>query len=163
MPAVVLLLIWWKRGRLTSRDLAAVAPFFVIGIGMAALTAWMERTQVGARGPEWEAITLAQRVLIAGRAIWFYVEKILAPVKLSFIYPRWNIAAAPATWWVFPAAVVVVAAVLFALRQQHRPRAGGGVADLLRRAAAGAGVRRFLSDALLVRRRPLPVSRRRRR
>jgi tetratricopeptide (TPR) repeat protein len=117
MPAVVLLLVWWKRGKVTVRDLAALAPFFLLGIGMAALTAWMERTQVGARGPEWAAITLPQRVLIAGRAIWFYVEKNLVPVQLSFIYRRWNIAGAPATWWIFPAAVVAIAAILFALRR----------------------------------------------
>ena len=118
MPAVVLLLIWWKRGRLTARDFAAAAPFFVVGLGMAAVTAWLERTQVGARGPEWESITLPQRVLIAGRAVWFYVQKNLAPLRLSFIYPRWNIAAAPSAWWAFPAAVVAVIAALFALRNR---------------------------------------------
>jgi tetratricopeptide (TPR) repeat protein len=117
MPAVVLLLIWWKRGKVTTRDLAALAPFFVVGLGMAAVTTWMERTQVGARGPEWEAITVPQRILIAGRAIWFYVQKNLLPLDLSFIYPRWNLAAAPATWWLYPAGVVVVAGVLFALRR----------------------------------------------
>jgi tetratricopeptide (TPR) repeat protein len=83
---------------------------------MAMLTAWMERTQVGARGPEWD-LSFAQRILIAGRAIWFYVEKLFAPVGLSFIYRRWNIASAPAAWWIFPVAVIIVAAVLFALRR----------------------------------------------
>jgi protein O-mannosyl-transferase len=117
VPAVVLLLLWWKRGRLTVKDFAATAPFFLLGFGMAALTAWMERTQVGARGPEWDAITASQRVLIAGRAIWFYIEKNLWPAGLSFIYPRWNMAAANAMWWFYPAAVVIVAAVLFALRR----------------------------------------------
>jgi tetratricopeptide (TPR) repeat protein len=118
MPAVALLLIWWKRGKVTARDLGALAPFFVLGIGMAAVTTWMERTQVGARGAEWEAITFPQRILIAGRAIWFYVQKNLVPVRLAFIYPRWNLTSAPATWWLFPVGVVAVAAVLFALARK---------------------------------------------
>ena len=116
MPAVVLLLVWWKRGRLSMRDFLAAAPFLVIGIGMAALTSWMERAQVGARGPEWE-ISFTQRILIAGRAIWFYVEKNLWPVNLSFIYRRWNPESLTAAWWLFPLGVVAVAGTLFAMKK----------------------------------------------
>ena len=97
MPAVMVLVLWWKH-RLSWKHTAALLPFFAIGLYMALGTAAMEREVVGAGGDEW-AFTPVQRMLIAGRAAWFYVEKLLWPVKLTFIYPRWVID--PAQAWQF--------------------------------------------------------------
>ena len=33
-----------------------------------------------------------ERVLVASRAIWFYLSKLIWPSSLTFIYPRWDIA-----------------------------------------------------------------------
>src|SRR2546430_531317 len=44
----------------------------------------------GAIGAEW-AQTLPERLIIAGRAIWFYLAKLIWPHPLVFIYPRWEI------------------------------------------------------------------------
>jgi tetratricopeptide (TPR) repeat protein len=117
MPAVVLLLVWWKRGRLTSRDFLATAPFFLVGLIMAGVTSWMERTHVGAAGADWN-LSIPQRILIAGRAVWFYVTKLIWPTKLTFIYPRWDVQIGQAWQWIFPIAVVAVTAILFALRNR---------------------------------------------
>ena len=46
---------------------------------------------------EW-ALSPMQRVLIAGRAVCFYAAKLLVPVKLTFIYPKWNV---DASSWIF--------------------------------------------------------------
>jgi hypothetical protein len=101
MPAVVLVLIWWKRGRLTVKDFINVAPFFAMAIGLALLTAWVEHREVGAAGPEW-SLSIAQRILIAGRAVWHYALKIVFPHRLTFIYPRWSVDPAQAWQWVYP-------------------------------------------------------------
>lgn len=116
MPAVMVLVLWWKR-RLNWRSGSALLPFFAIGLYMALGTAAMERNLVGASGEEW-AFTPAQRVLIAGRAAWFYAAKLLWPVKLTFIYPRWVIDAHQMWQFAFPIAVLgVVAGVgLLAMR-----------------------------------------------
>src|SRR6185503_14358795 len=66
-PAVILLLMWWKRGRVTRRDVLATLPMFVVGLVMAWFTSWIERNWV--RSPEM-SLTLAQRILVAGNAVW---------------------------------------------------------------------------------------------
>ena len=53
------------------------------------LTVYYERHSVGAVGMEWE-IAFWQRFVIAGKAVFFYISKLLWPMKLIFIYPRWH-------------------------------------------------------------------------
>src|SRR5206468_3833069 len=87
-----------------------LVPFVGAGAAMAGVTAWMERHTVGAHGPEW-SFTPTQRVLIAGRALWFYATKLVWPVPLAFNYERWTVDSAQAWQWAFPlgAAALVVA------------------------------------------------------
>ncbi len=47
LPAAALLVAWGVRGRLTWRDMKITAPFFVLGISMGILTAYLEVTHVG--------------------------------------------------------------------------------------------------------------------
>jgi len=100
IPVVLLLVLWWRRDRVARADLAALVPFLVLGAGLAAVTVWMERVHVGAA---W-ALTPLERVLIAGRALWFYPATLAWPRDLTFVYPRWTIDAG--AWWqyIFPAA-----------------------------------------------------------
>ncbi|WP_428938570.1 tetratricopeptide repeat protein [Fontivita pretiosa] len=121
LPAVLLVLIWWKHGRIHRRDVVALLPFFVAGIGMGLMTAAMERFYVGATGEDWQ-LSLLDRVLIAGRAIWFYLSKLVFPVRLMFSYPRWQID--PLAWWQWAYAVGVV--VVLALVVLNRRRVGRG-------------------------------------
>ncbi len=112
LPAVILLIFWWRRGRLEAkRDVLPLLPWFAVGISAGLFTAWVERTFIGARGADF-LLTPAQRVLIAGRAICFYFGKLLWPANLIFFYPHWNVD--PGAWkqWLFPAAVVAVLAIL---------------------------------------------------
>ena len=43
LPAVLVLLLWWKTGRLEKRDGLALAPWFVLGAALGLMTRWMER------------------------------------------------------------------------------------------------------------------------
>jgi tetratricopeptide (TPR) repeat protein len=116
LPAALLVIFWWKRGRLdVRRDVRPLLPWFAIGAAAGLFTAWVERTYIGARGAEF-AITPLQRILIAGRVPWFYAMKLFWPANLIFTYPRWNID--PAVWWqwLFPAALLA-AFVLAAKRR----------------------------------------------
>lgn len=125
LPAALLVVFWWQRKRLRMKeDVLPLAPWLVLGIGAGLFTAWVERTFIGAEGMDF-TLTLAQRLLLAGRVIWFYLGKLVWPGNLIFIYPRWNLD--PAQWWqwLFPIGVVALAAgLLWEARRDRGPLAG---------------------------------------
>ena len=90
LPAVIGLCIWWRTGRIYWRDVAALAPFVLISALASVWTILEQKFHAGAIGAEW-AQTWPDRLIIAGRAIWFYVAKLIWPHPLIFIYPRWEI------------------------------------------------------------------------
>ena len=117
MPAVVLLIIWWKRGRVTASELLRLVPFFVIGIAAGLLTSYMEQHRVGAAGADWD-YGIVSRALIAGRAFWFYLGKLVLPYPLIFNYPRWDPHDTRAVLWIYPIAAAALLVTLFALRER---------------------------------------------
>jgi tetratricopeptide (TPR) repeat protein len=117
LPAALLLACWWKKGKVPWADVRPLIPFFVIGVFLGLFTSWTEKNHVGAEGPAW-ALTFAQRFLVAGRALWFYAEKLVWPVNLTFVYPRWRINTAVWWQWLFPAAVIAVVATLAVMRRR---------------------------------------------
>jgi tetratricopeptide (TPR) repeat protein len=116
LPAALLLLLWWKRERISHSDLLHLVPFFTLGVLLAVVTVWMEKHHVGAAGPEWE-LSPIERVLIAGRALVFYAGKLCWPTNLTFIYPRWLIDAGAAWQYLFPLAVLAVLAAAWVGRR----------------------------------------------
>ena len=117
LPAAIMLLIWWQRGDLTRLDVVRLAPFLVLAVVMGRQTASLEVTHVLAQGPEW-AFSFVERVLIAGRAVWFYAGKLFWPEPLIFNYPRWQIDAG--VWWqyLFPGALFALISTLWLLRNR---------------------------------------------
>ena len=116
LPIVILLLIWYQYGRVTRVDVARIAPFLLLGIAFGCLTVWVERHQVGAAGEDWN-LSPVERVLLAGRAAWFYAGKLIWPHPLVFIYPRWQIDSAVAWQYLFPAAALALVAAAWRLRR----------------------------------------------
>lgn len=107
-PPTILLLCWWKCGRISRREIMRLMPFFVLSVVFGALVAWVEKSHVGAEGAEWDA-TFLERCLLAGRALWFYPAKLLWPADLRFMYPRWRPDTGAPEDWVFPLMAVGVA------------------------------------------------------
>lgn len=123
LPAAILLVVWWKTGRIRWRDVWPTMPFFLIGILLAANTAYLEHARVGAFGAEWRhagSITgeILSRCIIAGHALWFYAWKLLWPVKLAFIYERWLINWQDPWQYAYPISILAVILILFALRNR---------------------------------------------
>ncbi len=112
LPVVLVIVLWWKRPRLKRTDLLTLAPHLGLGAGLGLITAWLERTSVGAQGEIWD-LTWLQRITIAGRAFWFYPMKLLLPFPLSFIYPRWTPSAVDWLGWSGVAAACLCAGLLY--------------------------------------------------
>ena len=120
LPAALLVIFWWKRGKLAwKNDVIPLLPFFAFGIVSGAFTAWMERTHIGAQGNQFD-LSFLDRCLIAGRAFWFYLVKLLWPTELTFIYPRWHVS--QSVWWqyLFPLSALILLGVLWKLRNRWR-------------------------------------------
>ena len=111
-PATLLILQWWKEGRLTRADLLRVAPFFLVGLAIAVGDMlFYQNVQPLSLG-----FSAAERVLIAAHALWFYVGKLLWPMGLAVIYPHWDVNVADPLAWGYVIAAVAVAAALWFLR-----------------------------------------------
>ena len=117
LPAVLLVILWWKRGRVAIRDLPPLVPFLAVGLLLGLVTVWMEKQFVGAVGEEW-SLTPIERVLLAGRVLWFYAMKLVWPYPLAFFYPRFSID--EHIWWqyLFPLAALLVVGVLWGTRKR---------------------------------------------
>ncbi len=127
LPGALLVILWWKRGRLSpKRDVLPVAPFLAVGLSWGLFSAWVERTYVGAQGADF-GLGALQRLVLAGRTAWFYLGKLAWPANLIFIYPRWRIDAASPQSWAYPAGLALLVAALWLGR--HRSR--GPLAALL--------------------------------
>src|ERR1051326_6692810 len=120
LPAALLVIFWWKQGKLSwNRHVRPLLPWFGFGIASGLFTAWVERRFVGAEGKDF-SLSLMQRVLIAGRDVWFYLQKLAWPSKLMFIYPRWTISAG--VWWqyLFPLGAIALVAAAWLVRGRTR-------------------------------------------
>jgi len=120
LPAALLVVFWWRRGRLSWRgDVVPLLPFFLAGAGAGLFTAWVEQAYIGAQGSRFD-LGFLQRCGLAGRAIGFYAGKLAWPAGLTFIYPRWTTASGLSGRLLYPAAVLAVLAAFWLLR--HRTR-----------------------------------------
>jgi len=86
----------------------------------------VEKTYVGAQGLDF-TLTFLQRCLLAGRALWFYIAKLIWPENLTFIYPRWTIDTG--IWWQYLFSAGILA--LLILLWFSRKRTSGLLAGLL--------------------------------
>jgi tetratricopeptide (TPR) repeat protein len=121
VPAVLLVLVWWKRGEIRGKDVGPLVPWFGAGLALAAHTAWLERTVVAASGKDW-SLGAADRFVLAGRTLLFYSKKFLFPLDLAFFYERWTVDAHQPLQWL----PVLGAAALLVLAWRYRERIGRG-------------------------------------
>jgi protein O-mannosyl-transferase len=91
LPAALFLILWLQKRSITMRRLIQIVPFVVLGIGMGLLTIWWERYHQGTNRGLFTFLGPTERILVASRAVWFYLSKIFWPSNLTFIYPKWNI------------------------------------------------------------------------
>ena len=109
LPVALLVWHWWQRGRITRADLLRLAPFAAVGVGvtLADLSFYTSREPLDL------GYSLAERTLIAARALWFYAGKLVWPTDLAVIYPLWEIDVRDPLGWTYLAAAIALAALLW--------------------------------------------------
>lgn len=117
LAPVLVLLSWWKGKRPLKQILKNVIPFFLLGILAGGVTLWCEKVFVGARGEFWQ-YTVWERLMIAGRALWFYPSKIVWPARLSFFYELWPVQISGLKSYLPVLSFAVVLTALFFLRKR---------------------------------------------
>jgi tetratricopeptide (TPR) repeat protein len=101
-----LLVITAKRPQAAHRREALwVSPFIAIGALLGLLAVRLEQGLAGRVAGDF-GWGFAERIQMAGRACFFYIEKLLLPHPLSFHYPRWSFEAGLA--WLWPVAAIAL-------------------------------------------------------
>ena len=114
LPAALVILHWWQRGRVSGPDALRLAPFFALAFAFIALDMHLVTTAT----PTSFDYSFIERVLIAARAVWFYVGKLALPLDLAVIYPRWDIHLGDAVAWLALAGAVGLVIALWLLRER---------------------------------------------
>jgi tetratricopeptide (TPR) repeat protein len=117
LPVVLLLCVWWQQGRIHSRDLWHVAPFFLLAavIGLLTLSAG-----------QWESANPSSfhtmerplwfRFGAVGHVFWFYAGKAMLPVNLMAVYPLWRFDSLTPAFWLPTLAVMTLAGIAWWFR-----------------------------------------------
>ncbi|MCX7018540.1 MAG: tetratricopeptide repeat protein [bacterium] len=112
LPAAIILYHWWRDGAVSRDKWRSLALLFAAGFVITIADFWFLRQ----RGGESYDLSLVERVLVAGRALWAYAGRMIWPVNLCPMYPRWDIDPWSAIQWCFPLSAALVLAVFFMLR-----------------------------------------------
>lgn len=114
LPAVLLLGLWRGENRLGWKAVGPVLPLGVIGL----VFGWFEVRLAQAHEVTDHGLSIADRVLTAGRAFWFYLGKWVCPVDLAAVYPKWEIDPRVVWNWIAPLAALILGAVLWRVRKR---------------------------------------------
>jgi tetratricopeptide (TPR) repeat protein len=112
LPAVLCLCAWWVEGRWQWRHLMRLVPIFLMSLIASAITMWLQTPDGAAIVDSQWARSWPERVATSGDVIWFYLGKLVWPLPLITIYPRWEI---DASQWISYLPLLAVIVVLFIL------------------------------------------------
>ncbi|PYS66800.1 MAG: O-GlcNAc transferase, partial [Acidobacteria bacterium] len=111
LPAALLLILWLRSKRIGWRAFFEIAPFVLFALGIGLLTIWWEKYHQGTR--VLVSLGSVERIMIASRAVWFYLSKIFWSSDLTFIYPRWQIDVANPLAYLGLIAALVAAVLIY--------------------------------------------------
>jgi protein O-mannosyl-transferase len=117
LPAALLLILWLQKKPINRERILQIVPFLILGLAMGLLAMWWERYHQGTSRAVFAFLNPIERVLVASRAFWFYLSKLIWPSNLTFIYPRWNISAAHLLDYTWLLAGIVLCVMIYFLRR----------------------------------------------
>ena len=116
LPVVLCLCAWWVEARWHWRNVAKVAPVFLMSLAAAVLAMGSVELYGDPHNTQW-SLSWPQRLITSGYVVWFYLGKLLWPHPLIFIYPRWNIDATRGIEYLPLLAVILLMGVLWGKRE----------------------------------------------
>ena len=115
LPPLLLVAAWWRRGRVTVADILRAAPLFLIAAVLGLITVYHEGyISVGANQARPEGFMSC--LAASGWCLWFYLYKMVLPVRLSMLYPRWDVNPAFAFSWLPLLSLLAIAVVAWLRR-----------------------------------------------
>jgi tetratricopeptide (TPR) repeat protein len=117
LPAALFLIFWLQKKPITMRRLIQIVPFVVLGMFMGLLAVWWERYHQGTNRDVFTFLGPIERILVASRAVWFYLSKVFWPSNLTFIYPKWNISGADLIDYVWLIAGIGACVTIYFIRR----------------------------------------------
>jgi len=119
-PLGMLVIVWWKHGRFSwQRNVLPLVPLLVFAALDGYTAVWVDRRAISGVSTHLQ-FTLAQRFVIAGHACWFYIGKLLWPVDLCPIYPRWQLDHTTPMDYLYPVGILALLTGLWFLRNITR-------------------------------------------
>jgi hypothetical protein len=101
-PFVILLYLWWKKGRLVKEDYLLAAPFLLVAVLLSALTVW-SYLHYGQLHPDHPAVPpiggAGARLALAGLSVSFYFARFFWPWGPMPFYSQWVVD--PPAWYQF--------------------------------------------------------------
>lgn len=97
LPVLLGLCWWWKERTWRWRNAIWLVPFLFLSALSSALSVWTQKLE-GGISEQWHR-TIPERMIVAGKVVWFYLGKLAWPEPLMFIYPRWEVNATSVTQW----------------------------------------------------------------
>lgn len=113
LPAAALFIQAWMRGPFRLSWMKLLAPHLGLAIGIGLFTLHIEHSVIGA-ATRVQDLSYAQHGILAGKAILFYLGKLMVPSSLLFMYPKWALSTADLREYLYPAAVLLISVGLYA-------------------------------------------------
>ena len=117
LPAALFLILWLQKKPITMGRLMQIVPFVMLGVGMGLLAVWWEHYHQGTNRAAFTFLSPIERILVASRAVWFYLSKIFWPSNLTFIYPRWKISPADLLDYIWVLIGIAACVAIYFLRR----------------------------------------------
>src|SRR5437667_3087494 len=117
LPAALFLVLWLRKRPINRQRIFQIIPFLLMGIAMGLLAVWWERYRQGTIQAAFPFLSPLERVLVASRAVWFYLSKLTWPSNLTFIYPKWSLSAAQPLDYIWLLAGVGLCVAIYFVRR----------------------------------------------
>ncbi len=115
LPLSLWLLHWWKQGRVSVAQSLRLVPLLLLALAIAGADMYYFYSTGSVIGLDY---TWLERLLIAARAVLFYLDKIIWPTQLAIVYPYWDPSLDNPVNWLCAAAILLLIGALWVSRRR---------------------------------------------